>query len=83
MLDANERRKRSLCTLFICEGDSAIGGLRSARDRLYQGGIALKGKPMNVAQSTMKDILENKEFADIMASVGLVLGEGVNWENLR
>ena len=49
LLDANERKKRDLCTLFICEGDSAIGGLRSARNKLYQGGIALKGKPMNVA----------------------------------
>src|SRR5690606_19940258 len=39
LLDANERRDRSKCTLFICEGDSAIGGLRSARNKLYQGGI--------------------------------------------
>src|SRR5690606_22096970 len=30
LLDANERKDRSQCTLFICEGDSAIGGLRSA-----------------------------------------------------
>ena len=52
LLDANERRHRERCTLFVCEGDSAIGGLRSARNKLYQGGIALKGKPMNVAQAT-------------------------------
>ena len=44
LLDANERKNRDQCTLFICEGDSAIGGLRSARDKLTQGGIALKGK---------------------------------------
>ncbi|MFZ8934431.1 MAG: ATP-binding protein, partial [Bacteriovoracaceae bacterium] len=49
LLDANERKNRDKCTLFICEGDSAIGGLRSARNKLYQGGIALKGKPMNVS----------------------------------
>ncbi|MDA9793261.1 ATP-binding protein, partial [Bacteriovoracaceae bacterium] len=42
LLDANSRKERDLCTLFICEGDSAIGGLRSARDKMYQGGIALK-----------------------------------------
>ena len=83
LLDANERKDRSQCTLFICEGDSAIGGLRSARNRLYQGGIALKGKPMNVSQATIKDILENQEFADIMASIGLTIGQPVNWENLR
>jgi len=83
LLDANERRDRSKCTLFICEGDSAIGGLRSARNKLYQGGIALRGKPMNVAQSSIKDILENKEFSNIMASIGLTIGQEVNWDQLR
>lgn len=83
LLDANERKKRELCSLFICEGDSAIGGLRSARDKLYQGGIALKGKPMNVAQASIKDILNNQEFSDIMASIGLIIGVPAEIENLR
>jgi DNA gyrase/topoisomerase IV subunit B len=83
LLDANERKKRDLCSLFICEGDSAIGGLRSARDKLYQGGIALKGKPMNVAQASIKDILNNQEFSDIMASIGLVIGVPAEIANLR
>ncbi len=83
LLDANERKDRTQCTLFICEGDSAIGGLRSARDKLTQGGIALKGKPMNVSQATIKDVLNNQEFADIMASVGLVLGMPVDFSKLR
>ncbi|PIP93630.1 MAG: hypothetical protein COW00_03705 [Bdellovibrio sp. CG12_big_fil_rev_8_21_14_0_65_39_13] len=82
LLDANERRDRSKCTLFICEGDSAIGGLRSARDKLYQGGIALKGKPLNVSQATVKDVIENSEFADIMGSIGLMLGEPVDFDKL-
>ena len=77
LLDANERRDRSKCTLFICEGDSAIGGLRSARDKLFQGGIALKGKPMNVSQASIKEVLENQEFADIMSSIGLAIGQKV------
>jgi DNA gyrase/topoisomerase IV subunit B len=83
LLDANERKDRSRCTLFICEGDSAIGGLRSARNKLYQGGIALRGKPMNVTQATIKDVLNNQEFADIMASIGLTLGQPADIEKLR
>ncbi len=83
LLDANERKKRDKCTLFICEGDSAIGGLRSARNKLYQGGIALKGKPMNVSQATIKDVLNNQEFSDIMASIGLVIGQPAQMEDLR
>jgi len=83
LLDANERKKRDLCTLFICEGDSAIGGLRSARNKLYQGGIALKGKPMNVTQASINDVLNNQEFSDIMASVGLTIGQGAELEKMR
>lgn len=83
LLDANERKDRSKCMLFICEGDSAIGGLRSSRNKLYQGGIALRGKPMNVAQATIKDILANQEFLDIMASVGLTLGQEAVVSDLR
>lgn len=83
LLDANERKNRDRCTLFICEGDSAIGGLRSARNKLYQGGIALRGKPMNVTQASIKDILENREFSDIMASVGLVIGQKAEIKNMR
>jgi DNA gyrase subunit B len=83
LLDANERKDRSMCTLFICEGDSAIGGLRSARNKLYQGGIALKGKPMNVTQASIKDVLNNQEFSDIMASIGLVIGQPADPEKLR
>ena len=83
LLDANERRERHLCTLFICEGDSAIGGLRSARNKLYQGGIALKGKPMNVMQASINDVINNQEFLDIMASIGLTIGQKAEVKDLR
>lgn len=83
LLDANERKDRHLCTLFICEGDSAIGGLRSARNKLYQGGIALKGKPMNVMQASINDVINNQEFMDIMASIGLTIGQKADAQNLR
>lgn len=83
LLDANERKDRSLCTLFICEGDSAIGGLRSARNKLYQGGIALKGKPMNVMQASINDVINNQEFLDIMASIGLTIGQKAVATDLR
>lgn len=83
LLDANERKDRTKCALFICEGDSAIGGLRSARDKLYQGGIALKGKPMNVSQASIKEVLENQEFADIMSSIGIIIGQKVDLTELR
>jgi len=83
LLDANERKNREDCVLFICEGDSAIGGLRSARNKLIQGGIALKGKPLNVSQATINDILKNQELSDIMASIGLTLGQPADFDRMR
>lgn len=83
LLDANERKHRSQCSLFICEGDSAIGGLRSSRDKNLHGGIALKGKPLNVSQATVSEVIKNQEFLDIMGSIGLTIGEKVDYENLR
>ena len=83
LLDANERKDRSKCALFICEGDSAIGGLRSARNKLYQGGIALKGKPLNVTQASINDVLGNQELADIMASIGLTIGLPIAPDKMR
>jgi DNA gyrase/topoisomerase IV subunit B len=83
LLDANEKKERNKCTLFICEGDSAIGGLRSSRDKLLHGGISLKGKPMNVSQASMKDVLANKEFSDIMTAIGLSFSQKADKNNLR
>ncbi len=83
LLDANQRKDRMTCSLFIVEGDSAIGGLRSSRNKLLQGGIALKGKPMNVAQASIKDILNNQEFSDIMAAINLTIGQPAELEDLR
>ena len=83
LMDANARKNREKCTLFICEGDSAVGGLRIARDNNLHGGIALKGKPLNVKKESVKKVLENKEFADIMASIGLVIGKTSEEVDLR
>jgi len=38
---------------------------------------------MNVAQATIKDILANQEFLDIMSSVGLILGQEADPKQMR
>ena len=38
---------------------------------------------MNVSQATIKDILNNQEFSDIMASIGLVIGQPIDDKSLR
>jgi len=38
---------------------------------------------MNVTQASIKDILNNQEFSDIMASIGLTLGQPAELDGLR
>jgi DNA gyrase subunit B len=83
LLDANARKDRSKCQLFICEGDSAIAGLRSSRDQETQGGIPLKGKPLNVLSCDIKDVIKNQEYQDIISAIGLDLSKSSDREEMR
>ena len=72
-------------TLFLTEGDSAIGYLLSTRNRELHGGYPLRGKFMNTWGMLPSDILKNKESFDICAITGLVFGEkaeGLNYRNI-
>ncbi|AHY24965.1 DNA topoisomerase II large subunit [Pectobacterium bacteriophage PM2] len=62
-------------TLFLTEGDSAIGYLIEVRDKLLHGGYPLRGKFINTWDMTPGDILDNKEAFEICAITGLTIGE--------
>lgn len=74
---------RAKCSLYITEGDSAVGGLVDARDARFHAAMPLKGKVMNVHGMTPKQIYENDELARMMNAIGLVPGQRVNRANLR
>lgn len=74
---------RSKCILFLAEGESAISGMGSVRDPDLHGGMGLRGKVLNVNGEAPKKVLENKELADIMNSLGLIIGEKAVRKNLR
>lgn len=74
---------RSKCSLFITEGDSARLPLQSARDPEFHGLFALKGKPINVRNSKLSDLLENKELVNLMEVIGLKFGVEPNISELR
>ncbi|ADG59915.1 DNA topoisomerase II large subunit [Acinetobacter phage Acj9] len=72
-------------TLFLTEGDSAIGYLLTTRDRELQGGYPLRGKVMNTWGMQPNEMLKNKEIFDICAITGLTIGEkaeGLNYKNI-
>lgn len=80
---ATERKDRSLCTLVVCEGDSAAKPIQSARDPKLMGVFPLKGKPMNIAGMPLKKIMENEEFTNLMTILGLKLGEKADLTTMR
>lgn len=70
---------RSKCSLFICEGDSPAGSLKSGRrsvgGSLLEGIIAIKGKILNVSDVDIDRALENKEISTIFSVIGVGIQE--------
>ena len=67
------RVRDGIRTLFIAEGDSAIAGLRPARDPKYHGLFPLRGKPLNVKGLPIAKAMKNEEVKNIIAILGLPL----------
>jgi DNA gyrase subunit B len=63
--------------LFVAEGDSAIAGLRPARNPKYHGLFPLRGKPLNCKGMSLAKALANEEIKNIVAILGLPLNEKV------
>jgi DNA gyrase/topoisomerase IV subunit B len=82
LMDATASRRND-CILFLAEGDSAIGGMASVRNPEIHGGLALRGKIMNVNGENPKKVLDNKCLTEIMNSIGLVIGQEAKRHNLR
>ena len=73
-------KKSELCTLYLTEGLSAktfaVSGVSALKDgRQYNGIFPLKGKLLNVSQSSMKKIGENTEIVNIKKILGLQVGK--------
>lgn len=76
--DAIEKHARHTCECFFTEGDSARNSIQSARGKSKTiGSFSLRGKPLNVYDAEIKDVIGNTEFANILAITGLQLGEKV------
>lgn len=82
LMDANGK-DRSKCVLFLAEGDSAISGMSSVRNPEIHGGLPLRGKVLNVNGEDLKTVIANKALADIMNSLGLIVGRKAVRDELR
>tara|TARA_A100001015_G_scaffold312707_1_gene418424 strand:- start:28 stop:3438 length:3411 start_codon:yes stop_codon:yes gene_type:complete len=88
LIDANYAgtSKSHMCTLILCEGDSAKAGIVSGLskdDRNTIGVYPMKGKIFNTRGETLKRISENKEIYEIKQIMGLESGKKYNQENVE
>lgn len=73
---------RLKCSLGLFEGDSSISSFRNYRTE-NQGAFALRGKFINVMDITIQKLTKNAEAVNIMAAMGLKIGQKAEKEKLR
>jgi DNA gyrase/topoisomerase IV subunit B len=78
LIDAQRKGDRGVCVLGIYEGLSALSAVRKFRDTQTVGAFPLKGKFINVSEMKSSEIIKNDEAVQLMASLGLKLGEEPN-----
>ena len=66
-------KDRMKCELYITEGDSASGNLKTARDNEFQAVMPIRGKMLNLQKATIEKIQKNAEVMTIIDAIGLEL----------
>lgn len=80
--DCNEKN-RKLCEIYIIEGDSAGGTVKSARNRAYQAVLPLRGKILNVEKARIHRVLESEVIRTMFQAFGCGMLDNYDEEKLR
>jgi len=66
-------KDRSKCEIYITEGDSASGNLKSARNNEFQAVMPVRGKILNCQKATLSQIQKNAEIMTMIDAFGLYI----------
>ena len=64
-------KNRKKCEIYITEGDSASGNLKSARDNEFVAVLPIRGKILNVRKASLDKIQKNAEIMTMIDAFGL------------
>ena len=64
-------KDRLNCEIYIVEGDSAAGNLKTARDNEFQAILPVRGKILNTYKATLDKIQKNAEIMSMIDAFGL------------
>jgi len=69
--------------LIIVEGDSAAGPAKAGRDSEHMAILPLRGKVVNAAKASLKQVIDNAEASALFTAVGAGSGEEFDVEKVR
>ena len=66
-------KTRSKCEIYVTEGDSASGKMKTARDNEFQAVMPVRGKILNTQKATLDKIQKNAEIMTMIDAFGLTI----------
>jgi DNA gyrase subunit B len=76
-------KEKSICEIYVVEGDSAGGSAKQGRDSFFQAILPLRGKIINVEKAKTEKIFANEEIMALITAIGASVGPEFDITKIR